>query len=206
MPRIKKGKVITKDDKISAFVRNYLKHYNATEAAIAAKYAPNSAHVSGSRLLKDAKVQALIAEAEKRFENRIFISKEKILKELALIGFSAIDDHLEIGEGGLIQAKTFEEMPPGAVRCIKKIKEKRVIRTEKGTKDKPDGEEILDSTFEFELHDKIQALINMGKELGMFREKKEFGLDDKTIDLILAALPKDYADAVKSELMKMKGE
>ncbi len=206
MARLKKGKVTTKDDRILVFVSNYLKHYNATEAAIAAKYSPKTAYQAGSRLLKNVEVRNAIAKAEREFENRIFTSKEKILKELALIGFSSIDDHVDIDAGGFVKAKTFAEMPSGAVRCIKKIKEKRTIKAIQGTKDKTSEDVVLESTFEFELHDKIQALINMGKELGMFRDRKEIGLDDKTIDLILAALPKDYADAVKNELMKMKGE
>jgi phage terminase small subunit len=201
----KRNKIDIKN-RINAFVNHYLKHYNATEAAIAAGYSPKSADNQGWRMMKNEDVQRAITEAERRLENKVFVSKEKILKEMSLIGFSSIDDHVDVDVGGFVKAKTFAEMPTGAVRCIKKIKEKRTIKSIQGTKDKPSEDVILESTFEFELHDKIQALINMGKELGMFRDRKEIGLDDKTIDLILAALPKDYADAVKSELMKMKGE
>ena len=206
MEKSQKRNKIDIKNRINAFVNHYLKHYNATEAAIAAGYSPKSADNQGWRMMKNEDVQRAITEAERRLENKVFVSKEKILKEMSLIGFSSIDDHVDVDVGGFVKAKTFAEMPTGAVRCIKKIKEKRTIKSIQGTKDKPSEDVILESTFEFELHDKIQALINMGKELGMFRDRKEIGLDDKTIDLILAALPKDYADAVKSELMKMKGE
>jgi phage terminase small subunit len=201
----KRNKIDIKN-RINAFVKHYIKHYNATQAAIAAGYSPKSADNQGWRMMKNEDVQKAITEAERRLENKVFITKEKILKELALIGFSSIDDHIEIDTGGFVKAKTFEEMPTGAVRCIKKIKEKRTIKSVQGTKDKPSEDIVLDSTFEFELYDKVQALINMGKEFGMFRDRKEIGLDDKTVDLILAALPKDYADAVRNELMKLKGE
>ena len=206
MEKSQKRNKIDIKNRINAFVNHYLKHYNATEAAIAAGYSPKSADNQGWRMMKNEDVQRAITEAERRLENKVFVSKEKILKEMSLIGFSSIDDHVDVDVGGFVKAKTFAEMPTGAVRCIKKIKEKRTIKSIQGTKDKPSEDVILESTFEFELHDKIQALINMGKELGMFRDRKEIGLDDKTIDLILSALPKDYADAVKSELMKMKGE
>jgi phage terminase small subunit len=201
--RKKNQSVQTKDDRIKKFVSSYIKNFNATEAAIAAGYSKKSASFTGSIMLKEPKVREAIEAAERRFENKIFVSKERIMKELALIGFSSIDEHIDIEDGGLVVAKTFEEMPAGAVRAIKKIKEKRTIRTVKGTADKPDGEEILDSTFEYELYDKPQALINMGKELGMFRDRKDIGLDEKAIELILSFLPKEYADAVRAELIKM---
>jgi hypothetical protein len=41
-----------------------------------------------------------------------------------------------------------------------------------------------------------------------WREKTEtkIGLDEKTVELILAALPKDYSNQVRRELLKLKGE
>jgi len=161
----------------SRFCVEYLKDYNATQAAIRAEYSKKTAYSIGQHLLKKVEIQKYISDCERQFENRIGISKEKILKELALIGFSSMDEYVEIDDNGIVVAKVFTQMPSGAVRAIKKIKEKRVIRTEKGTKDNPDGDEILDSTFEFELYDKPNALINMGKELGMFKEKHELNLN-----------------------------
>ena len=165
--------------RIKAFILHYLKSYNATQAAKDAGYSKKTAYSSGQRLLKNVEIQQAIIKAESRLENKLFISKEKILKELAVIGFSSIDDYLTIGEGGLVQANTFEEMPIGSISAIKKVKEKRTIR-----QIQDDSEDmILDSTFEFELYDKPQALINMGKELGMFREKV-----DHTVHLTLEDL------------------
>jgi phage terminase small subunit len=171
------------------FPREYIKDYNTSKAAIRAGYAKKTAYANGYKLLENVGIQRRILELESQLQNKTLISKEKILKELAIIGFSSIDEHLEIGENGLVQAKTFEEMPPGSVRCIKKIKEKRVIRTEKGTKEKPDGEEILDSTFEFELYDKPTALINMGKELGMFKDKGDSPQGEFTLKIVYDQKP-----------------
>jgi hypothetical protein len=90
-----------------------------------------------------------------------------IAKELALIGFADMADFVTISESGIVQAIPFDELAKGKSRIIKKVKEKRVIRTEKGTKDKPDGDEILDATFEFELYSKLDAIQMAGDVLGM---------------------------------------
>ncbi len=46
--------------------------------------------------------------------------------------------------------------------------------------------------------------MNMGKELGMFKEKHEVGLDEASIEAILSVMPKEYSDLVRSSLMKLK--
>jgi phage terminase small subunit len=160
------------------FCQQYVKDYNGKQAAIRAKYSEKTAESQASRLLRIVKVQQRIEELNREIHNKIGISKEKICKELALIGFSSIDEHLTIDDGGTIRAKSFKEMPLGAARAIKKIKEKRTIKSCQGTKDKPSEDVILESTFEFELHDKQTALINLGKELGMFRERHELSGKD----------------------------
>jgi phage terminase small subunit len=163
-----------------AFCREYVVDYNGTQAAIRAGYSKKTANEQAARALAKVSIQEEIAKAEHEIQNKIIITKEKILKELALIGFSSIDEHLSIDDGGLVRAKTFEEMTPGAVKAIKKVKEKRVIRQAQD-----DSEDmILDSTFEFELYDKQTALVNMGKELGMFRDKVDHKLTISLEDIV----------------------
>lgn len=99
----------------------------------------------------------VICKTRKQFERAGF-TVPRIAKELAGIAFADITDFVDIDEIGVVRAKPVDEWPTGKGRLVKKIREKRVIRTEKGTKDKPDGDQILDATFEFELHDKLDAL------------------------------------------------
>jgi ribosomal protein L34E len=49
-------------DKREAFIKEYLKTRNATLSAIQAGYSPRSAHVTGSRLLNDAKLKQRIEQ------------------------------------------------------------------------------------------------------------------------------------------------
>jgi cell division protein FtsX len=84
------------------------------------------------------------------------------------------------------------------------VKEKRVIRTVKGTKDKPDGEEILDATYEFELCDKVKSLELLSRHLGLLNDKNEVGLNATTAALIISMLPPEYAAAIKRKLEEAK--
>jgi hypothetical protein len=123
---------------------------------------------SKRKKLEETERQAREEEAKQRG-----IDKAKWLEEQSLIAFSDIADHVDIHEGGGVQAKTFEEMNechPGASRRIKKIREKRVIRQ---TNDKSE-DLILDQTFEFELWDKQKSLDTIGRHMGWFKsEEKE---------------------------------
>jgi hypothetical protein len=115
----------------------------------------------------------VMCETRRIFEESGFSVKE-IADELAGIAFADMADFITVDESGIVRAIAFDELKKNKSRIIKKIKERRVIRTEKGTKDKPDGEQILDATFEFELHDKLDAL---GKAIAVIGIQKPVKVD-----------------------------
>ena len=158
--------------KQSAFCREYVLDYNGTQAAIRAGYSKRTAYSQSFDLLKKPEIQKEIQSLESRIENKVIITKDKILRELSLIGFANLADHVTIDDTtGCVQAIGIDSLPAGASRAIKKVKERRVIKSTAS------GDEVLESTFEFELHDKQTALVNMGKELGMFRDKHEIDVN-----------------------------
>jgi hypothetical protein len=91
---------------------------------------------------------------------------KKMAKELVLIGFSDIADYIEIAEGGEITAIALDRMKKNKSRVIKKIREKRRILSTGGNKAEKSDDVILDSTFEIELYDKLDALKSMMKYSG----------------------------------------
>lgn len=158
--------------KQSAFCREYVLDYNGTQAAIRAGYSKRTAYSQSFDLLKKPEIQKEIQALESRIENKVIITKDKILRELSMIGFANLADHVTIDDTtGCVQAIGIDSLPAGASRAIKKVKERRVIKSTAS------GDEVLESTFEFELHDKQTALVNMGKELGMFRDKHEIDVN-----------------------------
>lgn len=152
------------------FCHEYIIDHNATQAAIRAGYSAKTAGIIGFENLTKPNIIAYLKELEQTVYEKLGITKERILQEQARIGFSRIDDHLIIDDDGCVIAKTFEEMPEGALACIKKVRHKKVVRASNTGK----GEEtIIDNTFEFELYDKQKALDMMGKDLGLGKEQIE---------------------------------
>lgn len=68
--------------KQARFVEEYLKDLNATQAAIRAGYEANSADVTGSRLLGNAKVQSALSEAQAARSERTKIDADWVLRRL----------------------------------------------------------------------------------------------------------------------------
>lgn len=158
------------------FVAEYLVDLNATQAAIRAGYSKKTANRIATENLSKPVIKAAIDTEIEKQKARINITADSVVKELALVGFANMADFIVIDGGGGIQAIPLDQLAEGKSRIIKKVKEKRVIRTVKGTKDKPDGEEILDATYEFELCDKVKSLELLARHLGILHDKQEVDL------------------------------
>lgn len=65
------------------FARHYVTDGNGTQAAIKAGYSPIGAHVQSSENLRKPKVAAAIAALRKRQAERLDISREKIVNDIA---------------------------------------------------------------------------------------------------------------------------
>ena len=147
-----------------AFVNEYVKDWNGYQAAKRAEYSDNgdNCYAQACYLLRLPKVQQEIAKIEKGLATRFISDKERILKELSLLAYSDLQDYLT--EDGELRVKNLKELPSQITRAIKKLKIKSKIG--KG--------EVVWQNIEFELYDKKASLELMGKEIGMFKETKEF--------------------------------
>lgn len=68
-------------DKEQQFVDEYLVDLNGAQAAIRAKYAESSARVTASKLLSKPNIQAAIAEARAKQQQRTEITADRVLRE-----------------------------------------------------------------------------------------------------------------------------
>ena len=84
-------------DKQRLFCIYYIKSFNQTMAAIKAGYARNSAHVEGSRLLRNANVAAEIRRLKGEMQQGIFIDAMDVLNKYIQIAFADITDFVELG-------------------------------------------------------------------------------------------------------------
>ena len=73
----------------------------AAQAAIRAGYAPNSARQEAYRLLTNADIEAAIAGLIQARSERTKITSDKVVEELAALGFANIFDFMRIGENGV---------------------------------------------------------------------------------------------------------
>jgi len=109
--------------------------------------------------------EEVLSETQQAFEKAGFTA-EKIAQELALIGFSDMANHVDIGDDGSLQMKSIEEMGKHS-KVIKKVKEKTFITESK------DGKELYKtSQVEYELHDKLGALKQAVEIVGMKAPEK----------------------------------
>lgn len=143
------------------FVQEYLVDHNPRKAAIRAGYAIHSASVTGSRLMREPLVAAAIEDEQLARADRMGITKDRILQELALIGFGNVKNFIKQDAEGQdttvpINDLTHEDTAPLTEYSVEttggKIKTKRV---------------------RIKMADKRAALVDMGKHLGMFKEKIE---------------------------------
>lgn len=164
-------KELNKQERV--FVSEYLIDLDVERAALAAHYSKTMARTKAYQWVSNSKqnpkpyVYAAIQEAIKKREERTQIEADRVLQELAIVGFADMKDYVDIGEDGSVQLKPWDQMPEGASRAVSKVKEKKRIMTSA----EGDGKEIIvEVTTEYSHYDKVKALELLGKHLGIFKE------------------------------------
>lgn len=152
------------------FVEEYLIDLNATQAAIRAGYSAATAYSQGERLLRHVEVQAAVSEAQKARSERTGITADRVLAELAKLGFANMADYMKAGSGG-DPYLDFSQI----------TRDQAAALTEVTVEDFKDGrgEDARDvRRVKFKLADKRAALVDIGKHLGMFKDRVELGGPD----------------------------
>lgn len=164
------------------FVREYLIDLNASAAYRRAGYTSGSPHVHGPRLVANDRIQAALQVALAERSKRTEITADKVLEELAKIGFADTTAAIYV-ENGSVKVRDTNELTP-ALRCA--IAEIRETTTKEG------------GTLGIKFHDKKGALELLGRHLGLFPSKVEMtGKDGK--DLFSPAQLLRAAEEIKAK-------
>ena len=147
-----RGKLTSKQ---ARFVAEYLVDANATQAAIRSGYSAKSAETIGLELLRKTQVAAALREKQQRVANKLGVTAERVVAELARLAFSDMAKFAEWGPDG-VTLKDSEELDPDDARCVAELGETR-------TKD--------GGSVRFKLHDKKGALDSLARHLGLFKDK-----------------------------------
>lgn len=155
--------------KQAAFVREYLKDRNATQAAIRAGYSPKGADVQGARLLGNVRVKLAIDAAEEKLNKQSKDIRERIIDELQLLAFSRLSDFMD-GD----QLKPLADIDPDKIAAMGSIE---VNETSGG---KP-GSEWVSVKKKFKLWSKEKALELLMRHLGMLDDKLKVELPEPVV-------------------------
>lgn len=176
--------------KQEAFVLEYLIDLNATQAAIRAGYSAKTADRIGPELLGKTCVREAIEAAKAKRAERTQITADKVLNELAKIGFADIRNIFD-ADGNLLSPASLPDDVAAAVSALELI-----------TVSKGKGE--VEHVAKIKLADKRAALVDLGKHLGLFRERVELTgkdggpvqttvlVDPETLKAVVKELDADY--------------
>ena len=148
--------------KQQAFIVEYLKCWNASEAARRAGYSLNTAGAIGSENLKKPEILAAI----ERFKAEHIMSAEEVQVELTKQARSDIGDFLT-QSGDVVMVDLPKALEVKKTGLIKKLSQTRTVRT----RGDDDIEESISTIIE--LYDKQAALVQIGKMHKIFSERQE---------------------------------
>lgn len=141
-------------EKQEAFCQEYLLDLNATQAAIRAGYSEKTAGSIANQLRKEDAIQARLTELMEARSKRTEVTQDRVLMELARLAFSNMRDFVTWGPDG-VSLKPSAELEDDDARCVAEVYQSV---TQHG------------GSLRFKLHDKLGALRDIAKHLGMFND------------------------------------
>lgn len=148
-----------------AFVREYLVDFNATAAYQRAGYKanPQAARRAASRLLTNVDVQAALAIEVTQIFDRMDVTPQKVVKELARLGFSDMRRFADWDRNG-VRLKASTELDDDDAAAVAEVSEET----------RQFGESTV-RTVKFKLHSKMDGLNGLAKYLDLYGEAKALG-------------------------------
>lgn len=181
-----KAKIIDNDeltDKQRVFCEEYIVDNNGTRAAIAAGYSEKTARQIAANLLTKVNIQEEIDRLREARSKRTQITADRVLEEFAKIGFANIKDYLQVEEKEYIVGLDKKGKP-----VKDKVKAVEIFETENIEDDLASAIAEIKQTktgISLKLHDKIKALENIGRHLGMFNDSIDLSINElPTINLV----------------------
>ena len=130
------------------FVEEYLVDVNAHWAALRAGYSPRSAPQIATKLLRLPEIKAAIAQGMETRAERMRITADRVLHELARLAFAEIGRLADWGPKGVV-LRPRDEVPADDAAAIAEV-----AAGDKGTR--------------LKLHDKQRALDSIARHLGLY--------------------------------------
>ena len=134
------------------FCHEYLTDYNVRKAMERAGYAPSTINQGVSLMMRRPHIVARVKEIQDGMMRNLGITQERVLAELAAIGFARVSDVVEVTPGGKLRVKELSDLRDDQIAAIDEIK------------CDPETGEIVT----VKMHGKMPALEMLGKNLRMW--------------------------------------
>jgi phage terminase small subunit len=167
---------MTLTPKQQRFVDQYLIDLNATQAAVRAGYSAKTAHSAGPRLLENVGVAAAIQAAFAARSERVQITQDQVIAEFAKIGFADLRKAVKwktiLLEPEAAEASAIDQAA-GALTAVQIVELIDSAELDPATAAAISEVSQGKSGLKIKLHDKVGALTQLGRHLGMFTDKTE---------------------------------
>jgi phage terminase small subunit len=148
-------------EKQKRFVDEYLIDLNATQAAIRAGYKRTEyTDTNANKLLENTSVAEEIEKRMAERSKRTGINQDRVVQELAKLAFVNAADVIDVNT-----ATVLDTAKPEDLACIASVKVKRTTK----------GKNVIEER-EVRFYDKKDSLVQLGKHLGMFKDKAQLDI------------------------------
>lgn len=156
-----------------AFIDEYLKDFNGTQAAIRAGYSKKTAKSIASEILTLPDVSEAILERM----TKNAMSADEVLRRLGDMARGDMGNFLDVNSMGIFNLDLVKAKKLGLLHLVKKVKDRSVMAVDK------DGVESETHNIEVELYDAQAALVHIGKHHKLFTDKLDVKSDVVVYDL-----------------------
>ena len=195
-----------KEDKVSKkaklFIAEYPKDFNGAQAAIRAGFSAKTAAQAASRLLRNVYIRNAMREATEKRLNKVEIEAERVLTELAHIGFHDIRKIFNENHS-LKSPGEWDDATAAAIAGVEVYEE---------FSGRGNDREHIGQTKKLKIFDKPRALELLGKHLSLFIEKHEHKIEGKIeaqtsveVDLAQRLVDDEQANRLVHALLTLVG-
>ena len=188
------------NEKQKRFCEEYIIDLNATQAAIRAGYSEKTAKQIGNENLTKPNLQEYIQDLIQERSNRTEITADKVLKELAHIAFDDIKNYLAYKTVKTVVGKDDNGTDIIDYKTVIDLHDSNTIDTRSisEVQQGPNGQ------FKFKMYCKDNALVQLGKHLGMFTERVESTNTNNNLNTNLNDLSPEERQKRIDELMNKR--
>jgi phage terminase small subunit len=148
-------------DREKLFVSEYVKNFNASEAARAVGVSEASARSRGCNMLAKASVQAAVQALVQQRLNRNLLTADRVVQEIARLAFSDVGNLYD--EQGLLKSpRDLDPDTRAALASVESVEDRLIAGV---------------STKKVKMYDKVAALTLAAKHLGMLVDRVAVGGD-----------------------------